>query len=136
MKLKIGMLHHMSITFRSSFLHICRCAFNIWVEYYIWAKIRQLRHSVLNLLGVKIYISCKISKFCRHSRATKTDVDKIFGIWIFSFIWKDKIVDITWEKLNWAHVIFIHKSYNKIVDKNLFISPKTGQKWNFTFFGL
>ena len=28
----------------------------------VWVKIRHMRHFVLNLLGVKVYASCKISK--------------------------------------------------------------------------
>ena len=40
----------------------------------VWAKICE------NLLGVKVHTSCKISKFCQYFGATKTHIDKIFGI--------------------------------------------------------
>ena len=47
---------------------------------------------------------------------------KIFGIW-FLFIWKDKVILISLEqKSHWGHIIYIHKSYNEIVDKMEFIS--------------
>ena len=32
------------------------------------------------------------------------------------------------QKSTWGHIIFIHKSYNRIVDKIVFISSKTVQK--------
>ena len=30
-----------------------------------------------------------------------------------------------------GYIIFIHKSYNEIVDEIVEMRPKTGQKWNF-----
>ena len=47
----------------------------------------------------------------------KPHVDKSFAILIL-FIWKDKAIDITSKKSSWAH-IFIHKSYNDMVDNIL-----------------
>ena len=56
--------------------------------------------------------------------------------WEFDFfISKDKVIQILPEQiLTCGHIIFIHKSYIEIVDKIIFIIPKTKQKWNFTFF--
>ena len=51
------------------------------------------------------------------------------------FIWKDNVIYISPEqKSTWGHIIFIHKSYNEFVDEVRFISLKTEQKWNLTFF--
>ena len=85
------------------------------------------------MLVVKIHT--KISKFYQHFRGTKTHGQNFWNLNFF--IWKDKVKRI-WpeEKSTWAHIIFIHKSFNEIVDKIVFISLKTEQqKWNFTFFG-
>ena len=41
---------------------------------------KHLQHFVQNLLGVKVHTSYKISKFFQLFGATKTHVDKIFGI--------------------------------------------------------
>ena len=38
------------------------------------------------------------------------------------------------QKSTCGHIIFIHKYYNKVFDKTVFKSLKTGQKWNFTAF--
>ena len=35
----------------------------------------------------------------------------------FFFILRGKVTDITRKNPIWAHIIFIHKSYNEIVDK-------------------
>ena len=90
----------------------------------VWVKIGHLKHFTQNLLGVKVHISCKISKFCWHFEATKTHVCKIFGVWIFSNKNQKSTLD---------HIIFIHKSYNEIVDKITFISLKTVQNEHFVF---
>ena len=52
---------------------------------------------------------------------------KIFGIWIFS---AEKML----QKLTCGQIIFMYKFWNEIVNKVVFISLKTGQKWNLTFF--
>ena len=52
----------------------------------VWIKIRHLRHFVQNLVGVKVQSSCKISKFCYLFEATKTHINKMFGIWIFFYL--------------------------------------------------
>ena len=85
----------------------------------VWAKIRHLRHFVQSLLGVKVHTSCKISKFCRLFGATKTHVDKIFGICFF-FTSKDKIIDISRKKIKLG-------SYHlDTLKKNNFMAPFYG----------
>ena len=86
----------------------------MWVKYYCLGE----NQASQNLLGIKVHTSCKISKFCRYFEAKKIHLDKIFGIWIF-FNWKDKVIDITREKIKWGSHIFIHKSYNEIIHKIL-----------------
>ena len=63
----------------------------------VWTKIRHLKHFVQYLLGAKAHTICKILKLCQHFMATKTHMDKIFGIWIF-LIWHDKVKGITMKK--------------------------------------
>ena len=55
-------------------------------------------------------------KLCQYFGATKTDMGKIFGIWI-SFIWKGKVSYRYYQEKVKLAPIFIHKSYNEIVDK-------------------
>ena len=82
----------------------------------VWAKIRHLIHFVQNLSGVKIHASCKILNLCQHFGVTKTHVGKNFWIWIFFYL-KRQSYRYYQKKWSWAHIIFIHKSYNEIVDK-------------------
>ena len=48
-----------------------------------WADIMHLKHEVQDLWSVKIHTRCKISKFCRNFRATKTYMGKFLGVAIF-----------------------------------------------------
>ena len=79
-------------------------------------KNRHLRHFTQNLLCVKVHTNCKISKFCQHFGATKTQMYKYFGICIF-FNLERQDYRYYQERSCWDHIIFIHKSYNEIVDK-------------------
>ena len=86
-----------------------------------WAKVKHLGHFIQNVWGVS-----KISKFCQHGQN--------FWNLIFS-IRKYKVIYIL-PKQNSAfgHIIFTRKHYNEIFDKIVFMSLKTGQKWNFNAF--
>ena len=100
-----------------------------------WNKIIIPGHLVQDLLHVKIHTSCKISKFCQDFRGTKMHMGKIFGIWIYFYLKRQGYIDITRTKSTWDHIMFVHKSYNEIIDEIIFISPKTGQKWILLFWG-
>ena len=94
------------------------------------AKFIYLGHFIRNVWGIKIHTSSKISKFGQYFRGTKTHMGKIFGVWFFI-----GSLNITRAKITLGHIIFIHQSYNEIVVKIVFMTPKTVQKWNFNILG-
>ena len=78
--------------------------------------------------------AAKSQNFVDVSWAQKTKCAKFLE---FNFLYLNRqgYIDITEQKSTCGCIILIHKSYNEIVDKILFISSKTGQKLNFTFLG-
>ena len=65
----------------------------------------------------------------------KNQIPKILPMKVFVPLKCRGYIVLPEQKSTWGHIILIHKSYNEIVDKIKFISPKKGQKWNFTFWG-
>ena len=65
---------------------------------------------------VKIHTSCKISNVVKISGAQKPSWAKCLKFNFF-YLKRQGYSDITRRKINWGHIIFIHQSYNEIVDK-------------------
>ena len=114
------------------------CFLEIWMEYYCLGENRGPRKSLK--LSSKFF-RCKNPNQLQNLKLLSTfQGHKIlhgqnFCILIF-LTWNDKVMQISPEqKPTWGQIIFIHKSYNGIVDKIVFISLREGQKWNLTFFG-
>ena len=95
-------------------------------------RIRHLRLLVQNSLGERVHTSCKISNFYRHFAATKTHVDKIFGIRFFN-LKRQSYRLLPGKKSSWARIIFIHKPFNEIFDK-IVKQPKKQDKYEILYF--
>ena len=80
---------------------------NILVEYYSLGENQATEAFYLKFI-YKLNL-------CWHFGATKSDVGRIFGIWIF-LSEKTKLQILPEQKSSWAHIIFIYKSYNENVD--------------------
>ena len=85
------------------------------------------------LKSIRCQNQYQLQNICWHFKATKTHLNKIFRIWICFYL-KRQGYRYYQKKSSWAYFIIIHKSDNETVDKVIFISCKTGKKWNFTLF--
>ena len=83
----------------------------------------------LNLRFIGFQNPCQVQnlkRFVDNSGVQKTTWAKFFRFHFF-YLKRQGYIDIIRATIDlWSHIIFIHKSYNEIVDKIIFINPKTG----------
>ena len=107
----------------------------IWMKYYSLDENHNSRTLSSRFIACKNPYQLQNLKILSRFQGHKNAYGENFGIWIYFYLKRQGYIDITRTKSTWGHIMFVHKSYNEIIDEIIFISPKTGQKWILLFWG-